>query len=74
MYLRRLTIEEFSSTQAKGVKVIAVGVGNRINKEELKKIAMGKEENVFQVSDFDKLSRELLQPIIDTSCTTAKCE
>ena len=66
--------EEFSSIQAKGVKVIAVGVGNRINKVELKKIAMGKEENVFQVSDFDKLSKELLQPIIDTSCPTAQCE
>ena len=69
-----MTIEEFSSTQTKGVKVIAVGVGKRIKREELKKIAIGKEENVFQVSDFGKLTKELLQPIIDTSCTTAKCE
>jgi len=52
----------------KGVKVIAVGVGNKIYKDELIKIALGKEENVFQVSDFDKLSKELLQPIIDMSC------
>ncbi|XP_020622801.1 coadhesin-like isoform X3 [Orbicella faveolata] len=54
--------------RAKGVKIIAVGVGKRIFKEELKKIALGKEENVFQISDFDKLSKELLQPIIDMSC------
>ena len=69
-----MTIEEFSFTQEKGVKVIAVGVGNRIKKEELKKIAMGKEENVLQLSDFDKLSKELLQPIIDMSCPAAQCE
>jgi len=69
-----LTIEEFSSTQAKGVKIIAVGVGKRIFKEELKKIALGKEENVFQISDFDKLSKELLQPIIDMSCPAGHCK
>lgn len=71
---RWANIEEFSSTQEKGVKVIAVGVGNKILKDELIKIAMDKEENVFQVSDFDKLSQELLQPIIDSSCPTAQCE
>ena len=49
------------------MKVIAVGVGNNIMKEELTKIAMGKEENVFQVSDFNNLFDEL-QAIIDSSC------
>ena len=69
-----LTIAEFSSLQEKGVNVIAVGVGNKIFKGELIKIALGKEENVFQVSDFDKLSKDLLQPIIDMSCSTKNCE
>jgi len=53
--------------QRKGVKVIAVGVGDNILKDELKRIAMGKEENVIQVSDFDSLFFEL-QKIINSSC------
>ncbi|XP_078375577.1 coadhesin-like isoform X1 [Oculina patagonica] len=51
----------------KGVKVIAVGVGDKIMKEELTKIAMGKEENVLQVTDFKNLFDEL-QVIINSSC------
>lgn len=44
-----------------------MGVGNNIMKEELKKIAMGEEKNVFQVSEFENLYDEL-QPIINMSC------
>ena len=55
------------STQDKGVKVIAVGVGNKIRKEELVKIAMDKEENVLRVTDFQNLF-DKLQTIIDSSC------
>lgn len=51
----------------KGVKIIAVGVGENIKVEELKTIAMGKDENVIKVHDFDKLFYQL-QDIIDSSC------
>ena len=52
--------------------MIAVGVGNNIRHDELKRIAMGKDENVFQVSDFVKLP-EKLQDIINSSCQD-KCK
>ncbi|PFX13743.1 coadhesin-like isoform X2 [Stylophora pistillata] len=51
----------------KGVKIIAVGVGNNIKHEELKTIAMGFDENVIQCKDFEKLFDQL-QEIIDSSC------
>lgn len=53
--------------QQKGVKVIAVGVGRNIKKNELIRIAMGKPENVIQVIDFHSLSNKT-QEIINSSC------
>ena len=47
--------------------MIAVGVGGNIKRDELIKIAMDKEENVLQVTDFKNLFDEL-QAIIDSSC------
>ena len=38
--------------QEKGVSLVAIGVGKKVLKDELKKIAG---ENVLMVSDFDKL-------------------
>lgn len=60
------------NSQEKGVKIIAVGVGDNIKVEELKTIAMGKDENVIKVHDFDKLFYQL-QDIIDSSCQS-KCK
>lgn len=60
------------NSQEKGVKIIAVGVGVNIKVEELKTIAMGKDENVIKVHDFDKLFYQL-QDIIDSSCQS-KCK
>ena len=53
--------------QQKGVKVIAVGVGRNIKKNELIRIAMGKPENVIQVFDFHSLFNKT-QEIINSSC------
>ena len=48
----RLSLKLFLLLQEKGVRMIAVGIGNKVLKDELKKIAG---ENVLMVSDFDKL-------------------
>lgn len=53
--------------QQKGVKVIAVGVGRNIKKNELIRIAMEKPENVIQVIDFHSLFNKT-QEIINSSC------
>ena len=55
------------------VKVIAVGVGNNILRDELTRIARGKGENVFMVSDFKTDLKEKLQDITDWSCQD-KCK
>ena len=53
--------------QQKSVKVIAVGVGRNIKKNELIRIAMGKPENVIRVIDFHSLFNKT-QEIINSSC------
>ena len=45
----------FLILQSKNVRLIAVGVGSRINGDELKEIADGKRENVVHVDKFDDL-------------------
>ena len=57
--------------QAKGVKVVAIGVGPSVDKKELKQIADGKEENVVQVSQFDDLVSRIKE-ILKISCASRK--
>ena len=52
-------------TQKKGVKIIAAGIGNKINNQELKEIAMGHEENVIHVSNVDNLKKEVGKILYD---------
>jgi len=51
--------------------MIAIVVGQRIDKDELIEIAIGKEDNVVQVSEFSKLVSKT-QEILKISCATRK--
>ena len=48
----------FVWSQDKGVNIIAIGIGSKIDKKELEKIA-GERGTVVQVPNFDLLSDEL---------------
>ena len=50
------------------MKIFAVGVGKRIDHDELKTIALDNESNVFKVDDFNKLD-DKLQTILQASCS-----
>ena len=51
--------------------MIAIGVGLSIDKDELKEIANGKEDNVVQVAEFSKLVSKI-QQILKISCASRK--
>ena len=51
--------------------MVAIGVGPSVDKEELKQIADGKEENVVQVSQFDDLVSRIKE-ILKISCSARK--
>ena len=53
--------------QAKGVRVVAVGIGPRIHKSELIEIAMGQERMVVQVANFDQLKNKI-DEVLQDSC------
>ena len=49
------------------MKIFAVGVGNGIDHDELKTIALGIESDVFEVEDFNHLD-DKLRTILQASC------
>ena len=49
------------------MKIIAIGVGRHVNNNELKAIAMGKQENTFHVSNFSDLHTKI-NVILAKSC------
>ncbi|KXJ23691.1 coadhesin [Exaiptasia diaphana] len=52
-----------------GIRIVSIGVGPFVDKQELKVIAMGKDEEVFQLDSFSDLI-EKLQDILKTFCKT----
>ena len=57
----------FSCYQDENVKVIAIGVGRFVDNNELKAIAMGKQENVVHVNNFSDLHSKI-NVILAKSC------
>lgn len=57
--------------QGKGVKIIAIGVGKSVDKAELLQIADYKKDNVFQVTEFEKLDSRI-DEIAEASCASRK--
>ena len=59
--------EASSLLKNKGVHVYSFGVGTKVNKDELNKIASHPKNDVFQATSFDDLGQHL-QKIIDNVC------
>ncbi len=53
--------------RARGVKTLAVGITDRIDKRQLESIA-GKTDTVFQVREFSRLNRRLKNAITSQIC------
>ena len=59
-----------TSLRDSGVKILAVGVGDKVGQRELNIIA-GNSLNVFSVSDTDSLN-ELVENIVSSTCNGKK--
>ena len=57
----------FSSYQDKNVNIVAFGVGRSVDNNELKAIAMGKQENTLHVNNFSDLQSKI-NVILAKSC------
>ena len=57
----------FSCYQDENVKIIAIGVGRHVDNNELKAIAMGKQENTLHVNNFSDLHYKI-NVILAESC------
>lgn len=57
----------FSCYQDENVKIIAIGVGRHVDNNELKAIAMGKQENTLHVNNFSDLHNKI-NVILAKSC------
>ena len=54
--------------QAKGVQVVAVGIGHSIDKKELKQIAYGNNNNVYLINSFQVLRTVGLKKLKNVVC------
>ena len=61
----------YISFQEKGVHRVAVGVGRKINQEELENIA-GSRDRIVKAASFDELD-ENLDRIRETTCSEFNC-
>lgn len=53
--------------RANGINIVVVGIGNAVNKTELKEIA-GNWDSVYLPDNFDKLIRDFVSPVVNKSC------
>ena len=65
-----LTIPMAEQARSEGIRILAVGIGDEVNMEELRGIAsppVGNIENVFTVGRFDRLER-ILESLVTLTC------
>ena len=60
-----------NTQQVKNIQIIAVGVGNEINREELTAIAMNKTKHVIMVNEYENLVT-ILDDLLKQSCNHGK--
>ena len=56
-----------TDTQEKGVTVISVGIGDSVNDNELKEIAMGSENNFLKLPSFSDMDNHI-RMLAETFC------
>ena len=56
----------------KGVHIYSLGIGDNVNRAELKQIASHPDNDVFQATSFHGLEK-LVQSIIDNICKKGQC-
>jgi len=61
-----MTIPNANKIKNRGINIISVGIGNKLNQQELEGIASTKDD-VYNVNDFDKIGL-ILEALVKTAC------
>ncbi|KAK3787228.1 hypothetical protein RRG08_055951 [Elysia crispata] len=64
---KEATAESAAKAQADGIKMIAVGVGNKVNDQELENIAAGNQNRVIRTRKYSQL-KNILEPLREKIC------